>query len=135
MHFLLQLKHQDLSALFEFPLRYLKRMQLDKYWPSRILRTDEPHFHLDGDINTQNCPTWGYTSGHAVHEEPLHYPYATVQCVFTSNFIFGPYSFEKVTMNGFVMFAITRDRYRRLLKNHVAPSLRANSLPQCSCKM
>ena len=49
--FVQQLKSQDL----DFALNFLARMQVDEYWPSQILWTDEVHFHLDSAVNTQNC--------------------------------------------------------------------------------
>ena len=41
-----QLKLQDNSAHPDFALNFLARMQVDEYWPSHILLTDEIHFHL-----------------------------------------------------------------------------------------
>lgn len=124
MHFVQQLKPQDHSARLDFALHFLARMQVDEYWPSHILWTDEAHFHLDGAVNTQNCRIWGSTNPHAVQQQPLHSPYVTAWCGFTANFILGPYFFEDVTTTGFVRRTVTSDRYSRLLENFVVPALR-----------
>ena len=64
--FLQQLKTQDHAARFDFALNFLSRMQVDEYWPSHILWTDEAHFTSDGAVNTQNSRIWGSTNPYAV---------------------------------------------------------------------
>ena len=61
-----QLKPQDLSARLDFALNFVARMQMDEYWPSHTLWTDEVCFHLDDAVIKQNCRTWGSTNPHAV---------------------------------------------------------------------
>ena len=108
----------------DFALNFLARMQVEEYYPLHNLWTDEAHYHLDSAVNAQTCCIWGSTNPHSVQQQPLHSPYVTVWCGFTSNFVLGLYSFKDVTMNRFVRCRVTNAWYRRLLEDHVVLALR-----------
>ena len=39
---------------------------------TKIIRSDEAHFHLSGYVNKQNYRFWGTENPRVMHEEPLH---------------------------------------------------------------
>ena len=37
-----------------------------------IITSDEAHFHLNGDVNKQNCRYWEQVTPRELHQKPLH---------------------------------------------------------------
>ena len=79
---------------------------------TKIIFSDEAHFHLGGYVNKQNCRIWATENPHAYIEKPTHPKRVSVWYGFCSRGIIGPFFFEneqgeEVTVNG--------DRYRTML--------------------
>ena len=72
-------------------VRALAQIDRDPQWLLNIMWTDEAHFSLHGDVNTQNCRIWVTSNPHAYITKPLHSPHVTVWCSFTASFILGPF--------------------------------------------
>lgn len=75
--------------------------------------SDESHFHLNSNMNRQNCRSWGKTPPDEVLQRPLHSPKVTVWCALSAQGIIGPFFFED--RNGNTM-TINKDRYIAILK-------------------
>ena len=60
--------------------------------------SDEAHFTLDEEVNSQNCCIWGSERTFFVHENSLHSDYITVWCDFTADFILGPFFFSRTLL-------------------------------------
>ena len=72
----------DLAASETFALEFLVRIEVDNDWLWKIVWTDEAHFHLTGDVNTQNCRIWTTENSLATHPVPLHPEKVSVRCCF-----------------------------------------------------
>lgn len=81
---------------------------LDGVWFS-----DEAHFHLTGQVNTQNCRIWASAPPDTLLEVPLHSPRVTVWCAMSSTGIIGPFFFEDG--NGCTQ-TVNKERYVRILE-------------------
>lgn len=60
----------------------------------KIIFSDEPHFHLNGYLNNQNCRYWTPNKSHEKHAKQLHSKKVTTWCAMSANGIIGPYFFE-----------------------------------------
>ncbi|KYN30724.1 hypothetical protein ALC56_14968 [Trachymyrmex septentrionalis] len=54
-----QLKPNDHTQRREFVEWIIEHQQMDADFSSKIILSDEAHFHLDGFVNRQNCRFWG----------------------------------------------------------------------------
>ena len=57
-HLVHHLTEGDKVKRIEFCRKFLKLCDDDENWISKILFTDEAHFHLNGDVNTHNVRIW-----------------------------------------------------------------------------
>ncbi|UYV76569.1 hypothetical protein LAZ67_14001206 [Cordylochernes scorpioides] len=89
-----ELKVGDFEKRQEFAAWVFQQIDIDENWLSNVLWTDEAHFSLDGEVNTQNSRIWATENPRIFTEMPLHQPRVTVWCGFTSSFIIGPFFFE-----------------------------------------
>ena len=110
-----QLLDMDHTLRLGFCTRILKEIEEKTVPLQQILFTDEAHFYLHGDVNSQNMRYWSVNNPHIIHEKPLHSPRLTVWVGVASFGIIGPYFFKE-TVNGV--------RYREMLDNFVIPELR-----------
>ena len=67
---------------------------MDPDFSSKIILSDEAHFHLDGFVNRQNCRIWGSENPHVIVEKQMYPQRVTVWCGFWAGGIIGPYFFE-----------------------------------------
>ncbi|GFY05616.1 uncharacterized protein TNCV_4402831 [Trichonephila clavipes] len=78
-------------------------MEQDPTWVFNILRTDEAHFSLLGDVNNHNCRIWATSNPREYTQKPLHSPKVTAWCGFVGSFIIGPFFFEtQFPVNGWI---------------------------------
>lgn len=92
---------------------------------SKIIMSDEAHFHLCGYVNKQNYRFWGTENPRITHEEPLHPLKVTVWCGVYAGGVIGSNFFENsagqtTTVNG--------ERYRAMLNDFLLPQLDALTL-------
>ncbi|KFM66509.1 hypothetical protein X975_13440, partial [Stegodyphus mimosarum] len=99
-------------------------MERNPQWLLNVMWTDEAHFSLHGDVNTQNRRIWETSNPREYQSQPLHSPHVTVWCGFTASFILGPFFFEELCpVYGVKTCTITAARYLTLLRDHVVPVL------------
>ena len=94
---------------------------------SKIIFSDEAHFHLGGYVNKQNCRIWGLENPHAIHEQPMYPPKSTVWCGLWANGIIGPYFFENA--DG-ATITINPGRYRSMLRKFLCHKLNEMNVNQ-----
>ena len=80
----------DNQLRLDFANKFLICYDEDSNWPLSILRTDEAHFTLTGNVNSKNCIYWADNNLHDVFASPLHDVKVTVWFGITSTFIIGP---------------------------------------------
>lgn len=124
----IQARHQllpaDCDKRHAFATWALAQMDRDPQWLLNIMWTDEAHFSLHGEVNTQNSRIWATSNPHAYTTKPLHSPHVTVWCGFTASFIIGPLFFEeRCPVSGWKTCSVTAERYLTLLNDHVVPAL------------
>ena len=67
---------------------------MDTGFSSKIILSDEAHFHLDGFVNRQNCRVWDSKNPRVINGKQIHPQRVTVWCGFWTGSIIGPYFFE-----------------------------------------
>jgi inhibitor of nuclear factor kappa-B kinase subunit alpha len=112
-----ELKETDLQARLNFANWFLDKMDEEDGFETRVLWTDEAHFHLDGTLSHANCVIWSEENPGVTVTRSLHPARVTVWCGFTSNFILPPAFFNEGE-------TITADRYLNVLQHHMVPHLR-----------
>ncbi|KAF2366556.1 Protein of unknown function DUF4817 [Trinorchestia longiramus] len=93
-----ELQLTDYQKRLDFAQKVLQLAD-DENFITNLIMTDA-HFHLNGEVNKQNCRIWASENPREIHEHPLK---VTVWCGITSSRIIGPYFFEDVdtvTVNG-----------------------------------
>ncbi|CAB3262266.1 unnamed protein product [Arctia plantaginis] len=58
---------------------------------TKIIMSDEAHFHLNGYVNKQNYRFWGTENPRVMHEEPLHPLKVTAWCAVHAGGVIGPF--------------------------------------------
>jgi len=111
-----ELKPQDANQRLDFVNLAIERFSTF----TNILFSDEAHFHLNGNVNKQNCRYWSATNPKRKHQKPLHSPKVTVWAAMSARGIIGPYFFEDergraVTVNS--------ERYVKMLEDFLVPQL------------
>lgn len=109
-----ELSENDRRLRVEFCIRFLELQQRDRTVNSNLFMSDEAHFHLNGDVNRQNCRYWSTENPHQLHERPLHSPKVTVWCAVSSSRLIGPYFFEGEDGE---TVTVTAARYVNMLEN------------------
>ncbi|CAB3238242.1 unnamed protein product [Arctia plantaginis] len=61
---------------------------------TKIIMSDEAHFHLNWYVNKQNYRFWGTENPRVMHEEPLHPLKVTAWCAVHAGGVIGPFFFE-----------------------------------------
>lgn len=92
---------------------------------SKIIMSDEAHFHLNGYVNKQNLRFWATENPRVMHEEPLHPLKATVWCGVYARGVIGPYFFEDAIGN---TVTVTGERYRAVINDFLLPELEERGL-------
>lgn len=87
---------------------------------SKIIMSDEAHFHLSGYVNKQNLRFWGTENPQVIHEEPLHALKLTVWCGIYAEKVIGPYFFEDAVGN---TVTVNGDRYREMINDFLLPQI------------
>lgn len=85
-----ELKPNDASNRLNFVNQMLNRF--NNFF--NVMFSDEANFHLNGQVNKQNCRFWSETNPQRLHERPLHSPKLVVWAAISANGIVGPYFFE-----------------------------------------
>lgn len=119
-----QMTHQLLPADHRARLDYCQRvinlnLEEDDF-PSKLVMSDEAHFHLSGHVNKQNTRFWGTDNPRIIQETPLHPLKVTVWCGICVDRVIGPYFFEDAGGNA---ITVTGERYRTMLREFLIPSL------------
>lgn len=119
-----ELQTGDTAARETFAKWALARMESDPQWLFNVFWTDEAHFTLHGDVNTQNTRIWATSNPREYTTTPLQPAKVTVWCGFTSSFIVGPFFFEEPCPTlGWKTCTVTAERYLTLLRDEVVPAL------------
>lgn len=111
MHNVQQLSMADKTARMEMCLRFHEIMDNDDDWIKNVWFSDEAHFHLNGNVNSQNCRTWSNEPPDEVNERPLHSAKCTAWCAISAHGVIGPLWFQ----DRGTTVTITQERYRRIL--------------------
>ena len=109
------------------PLDHLQRRRFVNWvlekgddFSSKIIFSDEAHFHLGGYVNKQNCRIWGLENPHVIYEKPIYPPKLTVWCGLWANDIIGPYFFEN---DDGATVTVNSGHYRNMLREFLWPKL------------
>ncbi|UYV79775.1 hypothetical protein LAZ67_18000608 [Cordylochernes scorpioides] len=96
-----ELKVDDFEKRQEFLAWVFLQIDIDENWLSNVLWTDEAHFSLNGEVNTQNSRIWATENPRIFTEMPLYQVRVTVWCGFTSSFVIGSFFFEEINERTF----------------------------------
>ena len=89
-----QLSDDDKRQMVTFATWLKSKTASDPNFFQRVWFSDEAHFHLTGQVNSQNCRLWASNLPDIVLETPPHSPGVTVWCAMSSSGIIGPFLFE-----------------------------------------
>ena len=64
---------------------------------SKIIMSDEAHFHLGGYVNEHNYRFWGTENPCITHEEPLHPLKVAAWCAVYAGEVIEPFFFHNAT--------------------------------------
>ncbi|UYV79759.1 hypothetical protein LAZ67_18000579 [Cordylochernes scorpioides] len=67
-----ELKVGDFQKRQEFAAWVFLQIDIDENWLSNVLWTDEAHFYLNGEVNTQNSRIWATENPRIFTEMPLY---------------------------------------------------------------
>ena len=56
----------------EFVEWIINHQKVNAGFSSKIILSDEAHFHFDGFVNRQNCHVWGSENPHVISEKQIH---------------------------------------------------------------
>ena len=90
----------------------LRKCDTDPEFLHHVWFSDEAHFHLDGQVNSQNFRFWSAEPPDVVSQAPLHSAKCTAWCAISSNGIIGPFWFEDATG---ATVTVNAKRYREVL--------------------
>ncbi|VVC43070.1 Hypothetical protein CINCED_3A003523 [Cinara cedri] len=89
-----KLKAGDYGKRGQF-VEWFHNMQVDDVdFASKIIFSDEAHFHTNGFVNKQNCRLWGTENPQQIKQCQMHPERVTVWCGFLSRGVIGPYFFQ-----------------------------------------
>lgn len=114
------LKPNDHAQRREFVEWIIEQQQMNADFSSKLILSDEAHFHLDGFVNRQNCRFWGSENPHVIVEKQMHPQRVTVWCAFWAGGIIGPYFFENEAGQ---TVTVTAARYRDMITRFFLPQL------------
>ena len=91
---------------------------------SKLLMSDEAHFHLHGTVNKQNFRYWSAVNPHELHQRPTYDPKVTLWCAVWSRGVTGPYFFEDEEGKAITG---TSQRYTEMVNEFLSPNLPRNN--------
>ena len=95
LHNVQQLSLVDKAARMEMWLRFQEKIDND-IWINNVWFSDEAHFYLNGNVNSQNCKTcWSSEPPDEFNERPLHSTKRTSWCAKSAPRTIGPLWFEE----------------------------------------
>ncbi|GFY06046.1 uncharacterized protein TNCV_3863501 [Trichonephila clavipes] len=105
-----------------------------KWYPYKIhvmqtLKPQDHKTHLELACSFFSCEKsknyhiWSTSPLNVLHQQPLHSDYLTTCCVFTAEFILGPFFFETLTPQGSKRCFVMSVRYSEFLQQQVIPAL------------
>jgi hypothetical protein len=115
-----ELKPRDHEQRRTFVQWALRMQENIPQFLSKIILSDEAHFHLSGFVNKQNCRIWGSENPRIIVEKPLYPQRVTVWCGFWAGGVIGPYFFEN---NEGETVTVNAQRYRTMLTDFLWPIL------------
>lgn len=119
-----QTVHQLLAVDRQTRLTYAQAiLNLNKQednFSSKIIMSDEAHFHLSGYVNKQNYRFWGTENPCITHQEPLHPIKVTAWCAVYAGGVIGPFFFENATGQ---TTTVDGARYRAMITQLFLPQL------------
>lgn len=112
----------DSTSRLEYAHAILRVHATVANFTSRLVTTDEAHFHLTGEVfNRQNVRFWGSVQPGLFRIKDPHATRVTVWCGVTSRGVLGPYFFEDARGKA---VSVTGERYREMLTRYAFPLLR-----------
>lgn len=149
MQLVQELRPIDFETRVAFATAQLDIAALNPGFFECLLFSDEAHFPLHGEVNTQNFRYWSDRNPGWFRQEPLHSPRLTVWAAIGKLGVVGPVIFQE-TVNAVRYRALLADRFLQVVRNwprwafftgasHVvflglSPSL-SGFKASCSCKM
>ena len=120
-----QLLSADTGATQNFATWALTQMECNPQWLLHVMWTDEAHFSLHGDMNTQNSRIRLISNLLDYHSQPLHSSFVNYLLWVLQHLLFwGHFCFEEpCPVSGRNPYAVTLKRYLMLLHDHVVPAL------------
>lgn len=121
-----ELTSTDHTARRAFAKWMMEEINRDPKFFSKILFSDEAHFHLNGYVNKQNCRIWATENPRVIQEVSLYPKRVTVWCAMWAGGVLGPFFFEDeendaaLTVNG--------ERYRDMITSFLWPKIEENNL-------
>lgn len=106
-----ELKTPDRGARIHFCRWFRSFIQLGLHVLGTLFFSDEAWFHLDGNVNKQNCRLWSTSKPDATLQKPLHSSKVGVWCAISRRRIIGPIFFTET---------ITSERYKDIIENFVS---------------
>lgn len=94
-----QLKDTDKPARRDFCIAMQQKMEDDGF-DDRLVFSDEATFHVNGKVNKHNTRIWGTENPHELLEHQRDSPKVTVFCAMSKKAVYGPFFFERATVNG-----------------------------------
>ena len=104
----------DIDRRVEFCQWALQTVEDDDNFLNTLIFSDEAIFHMNGQVNKQNCRIWGTEEPSVFVEEPLQSEKVMVWLALSSNGLIGPFFFVE---------NVTGDSYLQMLKDFFWPSV------------
>ena len=80
-----------------------------------VVFSDEATFHVTGKVNRHNTRIWGTEHPHAIQEHVRDSPKVNVFCAISNKYAYGPFFFERTTINSEAYFAMLQNWLMELL--------------------
>ena len=112
-----ELQESDFVVRYDFSRPILGQMEIEIRCFSCILGTDETHFSLNCEINTQDCRIWSTENPYEIVQECFHKIKVISWCGFTVYFIISKYFFKKIKQGKAVSVTVNRERYIQMLRD------------------
>lgn len=93
---------------------------MDAVFSSKIILSDEAHFHLDGFVDRQNCRFWGSKNPNVTVKKQMNPQRVTVWCRFWAGGISGLYFFDNEAGQA---VTVTGARHRDMITQFFLPKL------------
>ena len=93
------LQETDKPVRRDFCIARQQKMEDDEF-DDRLVFSDEATFHVNGKVNKHNTRIWGTENTHELLEHQRDSPKVTVFCAMSKKAVYGPFFFERATVNG-----------------------------------